>query len=351
MLYRRGDVWWLKFSHNGKLTYISTGLRDFKEAQAKARDLRYEHDKKHGPGGRASGVPLMYLEVLDLERAESDGLGDRREETLTNIWRHIKAHLGGPKRDASTLTLAELDAYPGKRRKGGAAGQTIRREVQALVRGLRLAKRATALPSMPFDPDDLTTIRTDPKNERTAGKSWSLAEINDIFDALSAKAKTARYPEILRIIMGTGIRIEELRRLDPAWLRPGFGDAAAILAMPATATKGRKPREVPLTKEMASWVREIFPISPTWKPNKGLAIACKELKLPRVLTPRDLRKWYLTQAATTDLLAAQRLAGHANVKTTGVYLESDRERAVAAGAKVLRLVTMPGDRKMSVKKA
>ena len=33
------------------------------------------------------------------------------------------------------------------------------------------------------------------------------------------------------------------------------------------------------------------------------------------------------------------------VKTTGIYVESDRERAMAAGARVLRLVTVTGDRK------
>lgn len=343
MLYKRGNVWWLKFSHNGQHTYISTGLRDFTPAQAKARELRYDYEKKHGQGGRAAGVPLMYLEALDVDRAEAEGLGGRREKTLRNIWRHLGNHLGGPKRDASTLTLAELDAYEGLRRSDKAVGQTIRREVQALVRGLRLAKRTTALPSMPFDPEDLKTIRTDPKNARTSGKAWSLAEINGVLAKLSKKAQAARYPELLRLIMGTGIRIEELRRIDPGMLRPGHGDAAAVLALPATATKGKRPREVPLTEEMATMVRELFPIAPTWKPNKSLAIACDGLG--RVLTPRDLRKWYLNQVATTDVLAAQRLAGHANVKTTGVYVESDRDRAIAAGARVLRLVTGGGDSK------
>lgn len=352
MLYRRGEVWWLKFSHNGQPAYLSTGFRDHAAAQAKARELRYEYEKKHGKGGRAAGVPLMYLEALDIERAEAEGLGGRRAKTLTNIWRHLADHLGSKKRDASTITLADIDAYEGLRRKEKAAGQTIRREVQALVRGLRLAKRATALPSMPFDPEDLKIIRTDPKNERTAGKSWSLVEINAVLEALSTKAKTARYPEILRLVMGTGLRLEELRKVEPSRLRPGLGDAAAILSMAATATKGKKPREVPLTAEMANTVRELFPLSPHWKPNRGLKIACIEtLKLSRVLTPRDLRKWYLNQVATMDVLAAQRLAGHSSVKTTGIYVESDHERAMAAGAKVLRLVTSGGDRKKSGEKS
>lgn len=349
MLYKRGAVWWLKFSHNGQLTYLSTGLGDFAAAQAKARELRYEHEKRHGKGGRAAGVPLMYLEALDTERSENEGLGKRRGETLRNIWRHLGNHLGGPKRDASALTLAELDAYEGRRRKDGAVGQTIRRELQALVRGLRLAKRATALPSLPFDPDDMRVIRSDPKNERTAGKHWELSEINAILEKLSGKAKKAHYPELLRLIMGTGLRLEELRSVQPSWLRPGIGKAAAILAMPATGTKGRKPREVPLTAEMAHTVRTVCPISPTWKPNHALELACAAAGFDRVLTPRDLRKWYLNQAATTDVLAAQRLAGHASIKTTGIYVESDRRRAIATGAKVLRLVTAPGDSKKAVR--
>ncbi len=345
MLYKRGAIWWLKFSHNGQQTYFSTGLRDHAAASAKARDLRHEYEKKHGQGGRAAGVPLMYLEALDKDRAEAEGLGDRREGTLENIWWHLANHLGGKKRDASTLTLAELDAYAGSRRRDGAKGQTIRREVQTLVRGLRLAKRATALPSMPFDPEDLKTIRSDPKHEKYTGKAWSLVEINAVLAALNPKAKKARYEEMLRLILGTGLRIEEFRRVDPSWLRPGIGKAHAVLALPATATKGKKPREVPLTKVMAATVRELFPLSYAWKPNKSLKLACVSLGLGRVLTPRDLRKWFLTQVATGDVLAAQKLAGHENVKTTGIYVESDRERSLAAGAKVLRLVTMPRDSK------
>lgn len=339
MLYKRGAVWWLKFSHNGQLTYLSTGRRDFAAAQREARRLRYEYEKKYGPGGRAVGVPIMYLEQLDIERSAAEGHGPRQAKTLSNIWRHI-GNVFGPKRDVSTLELYELDAYEGERRKQHARGQTIRREVQALVRGMRLAKRATTLPSLPFDPDDLKTIRTDPKNEQTSGKDWTLDEINTVFAALSTKARTARYPDILRLIMGTGLRLEEVRQVDPSWLRPGFGEAAAVLYMPATSTKGKKPREVPLTLGMAQTVREIFPISPMWKPNKGLALASKGMG--RVLTPRDLRTWYLNQVATVDVLAAQRLAGHSSIKTTGIYVRSDRNRAIETGAKVLRLVTAPG---------
>lgn len=349
MLYkRRGSVfYWLRFSHGGQRLHFSTGRSDFASATAEARRIRYEYEKKNGAGGRAVGVPLLVLRQLDVERSAAEGHGPRQEKTIDNHWRHL-GNILGPRRDVSALLLVDIDAYEGARRRQSAVGQTIRREVQALVRGMRLAKRAGLLPALPFDPEDLKTIRSDPKNERTSGKSWSLSEINAVLDKLSDKAKKARYPDILRLAMGTGVRLEELRRIDPSWLRPWQGTAKAILSMPATATKGRKPRDVPLTEEMAATVRELFPLSPNWKPNHALELACERLKLSRVLTPRDLRKWYLNQVATTDVLAAQRLAGHSSVKTTGIYVESDSKRAMAAGAKVLRLVTSTGDSKVGV---
>ena len=112
----------------------------------------------------------------------------------------------------------EAAAYEGLRREDRSPrgepirGQTIRRERQALRRGLRLALRARLVHHDPIEWAQLEEIGSDPPDERQASKEWTAAQIARVLSKLSAKAKRAGIPELCRFVQLTGLRLEELRR-------------------------------------------------------------------------------------------------------------------------------------------
>ena len=270
------------------------------------------------------------LEALDLARVEDEGLGPVRRDTIEAIWRPLIQILGAGS-DVTTYTIGTVTQYVGHRRKQGRRGQTIRREVQALVRSMRIAKRDRVLATLPFDPDDLPTIRSDPPKQAQRGKLWRLDQIEAVLAELSPAAVAGGHADRCRLILLTGLRLEELRRLRAEWIVRSV-DGAALLSIPAEAAKWGHARTVPLCAEAVEIIERCVPFDRR-KPNKPLARASRLAGLPGTLTPRDLRTYYLDLAArlSGDPVAAQRLAGHTNISTTGLYLRGDQERAVAAG--------------------
>lgn len=339
MFYRRGEIWWTKFKHNGATVRLSTGCSDPKAAAVEARRLRVQHEQTNPH--RGPGVTLDVLEQLHIDALKDKGRNKLRVDTVENLWRNLYRHLGGEAREATTLTAADMQSYEGARRRDGARGQTIRREVQALRKALRLAKRDELISRLPFEFDELEAIESDAPLSRQESKPRSDKEIKAVLLALSAKAKRAGHHKMLRFIELTGLRLEELRRYDASWLRPATrgSKAAALLCVPTLATKtGRVTqigRTLPLTKEALE-------IATAWgaqfagkKFNHALWIASARVGVSPPLTPRDLRATYITKLARIDPAAAQRLAGHKSLATTSKYVKLADEEAVRVGAAVL----------------
>lgn len=320
MLYRRGKTWWLRFEHAGERQYFSTGETDRGAAEKKARKIRVDFDDRAGPGGRQAGVRLDALEALDLERVERKGL-DGRALTIEELWRPLYRHLGGPGRDVTTMQTQEIAAYEGARRAEDVRGQTIRREVGALRRGMRLAVRDRVLYFDPIRWGELDEIESDPPNEAQASKEWNAVEIGRVLGKLSAKAKTAGIGDLCRFIQLTGLRLEEVRRFRATWIR---GKMLHVPAIDGAKTGETGARSFPIGTEAMRLAakRPKFKIG---KPNKALALASSRAGFDRVLTPRDLRAWAITQAARVDLLGAQRLAGHTSIATTSRYLHAGKD--------------------------
>lgn len=276
---------------------------------------------------------------MDIARAEADGLGRVRVQTIEWLWAPLIRILG-ERFDVMSSTVGIVHQYIGKRRGEGVKGQTIRREVQAFVRGLRIAKRDRAIFALPFDPDDIPKIRSDAPNRSQQGKLWDLAQIDLVLSRMHPKAVSAGHRDRCRLIMLTGLRIEELHRLQPSWVVKSIG-GQAILQVPAEGAKWGHPREIPLCAEADGIIARRAPFR-RLKPNKSLAWASSKAKILGVVTPRDLRHFYLTHAArlSGDPIAAQRLGGHANVATTGLYLHADAQRTIAAGTAVSDWIAM-----------
>lgn len=326
MLTKRGKYWHYKFQHNGQQYRGTTGCTNRRAAEAEARRIRVELEQA-APKARRGQLSICELEAYDIARAADEGLGKQRQDTIEGLWSPLH-RLMLP--DVARLTIGAVMEYVGKRRREGVRGQTIRREVQALVRALRIAKRDDGFP-LPFDPADLPRIKSDPPKEAQRGKLWRLEQIEAVLGKLSKKAITAGHLDRCRLILLTGLRLEELHRLRPGWV-VATTDGGNLLHIPAEAAKWGKARTIPLCDDAIDIIDRCAPFARK-KPNKSLTLASERAKLPGVLTPRDLRTFYLDLAArlSGDPVAAQRLGGHTNIATTGLYLHGDTERAMAAG--------------------
>lgn len=353
MLYKRGRIWWTEFEHAGVRYRLSTGETNPRTAAKAARRKRVEVEDQAGPGGRAWGVALDVLETLDLERVEQQALGERREETITGQWAPL-LRLLGPRRDVATLRLRDVDTYEGSRRSEGVRGQTIRREVQSLVRGLRLAKRAGVIRALPFDPDDLRDIASDPPLPSQQAKEWAAIEITKVLRCLSRKAVTAGIRDQMRLIQLTGLRLTELKRLRWSWVR------RRALHVPAIAgAKTKRSRPIPLSDEALALIKrwakkrdpkgEDLPLFAHGKPNLALKSASTRARMAAVLTPRDIRAWFITHAGKRDPVAAQRLAGHTSIQTTNRYLHADQRRVLAAARAAAEAASSPTRRSLQRK--
>lgn len=333
MLYRRGAVWWTKFKHNGETVRFSTACSDPKRAATEARRLRVDHEQANPY--HSAGVVLEDLEQIHIRALKDKGRSALRIKDIENLWRNLRAHLGGNGRDAMTLTAADIQSYEGLRRGQKIRGQTIRREIQALRKSLKLASRDGLIRRMPLDFDELDNIESDAPLARQASKPRSEAEIRKVLGKLSVKAKTAGYDKMLRFLRLTGLRLEEFRRFEPSWIR-----SAAVLAVPTIATKtGRVTqvgRTLPLTKEAHAIAKRWGAQFRRKKFNHALWLASSAAKVSPPLTPRDLRATYLTEMARHDPVVAQRLGGHKSLATTSRYVKLAEKEALTAGAAILR---------------
>jgi integrase len=343
-IYPRGGVYWCKFKHRGQPWRESTHVRvEGKGAYAKAlqeaRVVRSKRILREGPGGRATNqVTLAAIEQLHIESLENKGFGEVRVDTVENLHRNLQRHLG-EHRDVMTLRLSDIADYEGRRRKEGARGQTIRRERQALRRGLKLAKRDGHIERMPFDWDDLEPIPGDPKKVSQTAKLRDINVIERVLAKLSVKAHTAGHVHICRYVMMTGLRSGELARAAAFVVRKlGRGQGApALLEVPDDGSKTSDPRVIPLSPAALKIHEEWSHRFATVDVAHALKRASNLAGVNPGLTLRDLRKFYVSHAARSDLPAAQKLAGHRKVSTTALYVDADLGRAVRAGVSVTRL--------------
>lgn len=340
MLYRRGAIYWTEFEHAGQRYRFSTGETNSRAAAAKARRLRIETEDAAGPSGRRQGTPLSILQALDIARVRSKGMR-RREQDIANLWAPVLRVLGAT-RDATTLTLTDVADYEGTRRgetfRGEATrGQTIRREIQALRRGLMLAEKSRLIHRDPINWQHVEPVKSDPPSATKAGKLWTADEIAAVLAKLSGKAAKNGVRDRLRLIQLTGLRIEELRRLSSTWVRDG------VLYVPHAGSKTGQPRMIPLSHEALAIIDK-------WRsfdcrsPNRALKLASSRAGFSAVLTPRDLRVFYITHAGRKNLAAARDLAGHTNIATTNRYLKADFRAVLEAAQAAQKAADVPPKR-------
>jgi len=145
-LYRRGNVWWIKYYNNGRPVRESTHTE--KETEAK----RILDDRR---GRVAQGQPLLpRADRVRYEEAETDlqkhyeATGSRNLSEYTYRVAHLTAFFAG--RRIGSIGQPDVDAYIVKRQEVEARGSTIRRELGTLRKMLRLAYENGKLMRLPI---------------------------------------------------------------------------------------------------------------------------------------------------------------------------------------------------------
>ena len=139
MIYRRGQVWWIKFYDNGRPRYESS--RSPKETDAKRLlSLRLgQVVEGKCPAPEAQRATFEDL-ALDLEN-EYRANGRRSLAHLLARITHLRRFFG-PLR-AANITTSEVQRYIIKRQEERASNATVNRELAALKRMFNLAAKAT----------------------------------------------------------------------------------------------------------------------------------------------------------------------------------------------------------------
>jgi integrase len=318
MIYKRGEIYWIKYYRNGKPMRESSGS----EKESDARRLL-----KLKEGDIAKGVPMTpKVGRVTVEEILKGVVTDYRvnsKNSLPEVEGRIEKHLLPYffNRRAANVTTADIQDYVDKRQEAGAANATINRELATLKRGFSLAVRGGTLISKPYIP----MLKED--NVRQG-----------FFEPEQLEAVLRHLNEDLKPIVVfayiTGWRtISEILPLE--WRQVDFG--AGMVRLEPGTTKNKEGRLFPMNQELREVLesqkaktdalqRETGAIIPFVFHRRGVPIkdfrgawvrACQRAGIPgRIL--HDFRRTAVRnlERASVSRSAAMKLTGH---KTEAVY--------------------------------
>lgn len=168
-LYKRGgsSIWWTRFKYGGRTFRRSTGQSNQRSAEKQARKIRVEVEATEpAPRSGQHRVTIIELSGFDVERATAGGVSAKQIATLEEHWLHLCRKMGADT-PVDTITYDSIEKFIAAMRGEGYRGQSIRKYVQALKRGMVIAKRRKLLQKVP---SEWPEVRSDPPKETQKGK-------------------------------------------------------------------------------------------------------------------------------------------------------------------------------------
>ncbi len=141
---KRGDIWHVRFTLDGTRHEYSTGCKDRRAAEARAKELERRAADPAGEARRAAEA-ITVQHAADLTLAHYDAevrAGTRAPDTAEFYARklgHVVRVLG--ETSVASIGATQVDAYIRQRRGEGASDHTVHKELGALKVMLGLAKR------------------------------------------------------------------------------------------------------------------------------------------------------------------------------------------------------------------
>jgi integrase len=227
--FKRGNVWWVSYYHNGQEIRESTGS----ENESAAKDLL---KKRLGEIGKGRLIGPKAEKVRFDELAE-DLLTDYRINAKRSVRSaelsisHLKTFFSMDK--APQITTDRIKRYIARRQEEGASNASINRELSALGRMFTLAIQAEKLATRPYIP------RLDENNARQG-----------FLDHGSFLALIDSLPEYLRdpvrFLYFSGWRVSEMKALE--WRDVDL--AGKVVRLRPEISKNKDGRVLPLAGEL-----------------------------------------------------------------------------------------------------
>jgi integrase len=313
----RGRIWWVQYSWRGELHRESSGSTDRRDALKLLRRRLAEIGQGRLVGPDVEKTTYEQLDqglVDDYQMNGRKSLG-RMKTALAHLRHFFRLYR------AVEITTDRITTYVVTRQESGAAAATINRELAALKRAFRLAKRSGRVVDLPYIP--MLTENNTRKGFFEAGEFRTV--IAHLPDDLRPLFETA-------YITGWRVRSELLTRRKPhvdlqhGWLRLEPGE-----------TKNGDGRLFPLTPELRAVLEQQFARTQKLERETGQVIpwlfhrdgepikvfrrawitACQKAGVPKRI-PHDLRRTAVRnlERAGVPRSAAMKMVGH---KTESIY--------------------------------
>lgn len=292
-LNKRGDTWWTTFYVDGRRVRVSTGCRDRKAAELRARELeRRAVDPSHAAENTATLGSA--LEAVLPDRAAKG----RAEGTIT-MYRRKAGHLVrllGAELPLARVDAAAVDRFVEQRLAEGAARSTIHKELTTLRVALKIALRRGLWTGR------IEATMPEGFSLEYVPKQRALTRVEYEKLVLALRPDRARH---VAFIIGTGARwIESVRAV-----KSDVTEASVFL-------RGSKTHNAARTVPLVGFMRELVaasrpPFAPWSSVRRDLAAACARARIAPV-TPNDLRRtcatWLRAAGVEPSLIAV--VLGH-----------------------------------------
>jgi integrase len=340
---------WARFQFAGREYRKCLGGVTKTEALRLERAARAEVEGA-GPAS-TSRHSLADLEEALLADVRRDVVRAERVEDYRGLLRPVARILGADVgADVLALTATAV-RYMNARLDEGVGGQTVRRELGALARALRVSGYAVG-GDWPNGVREKKLRRKD--TEQSLAQRGHRVELEDLgpFWAALHAAGEHEAADLSQVALLTGLRSTELRRVRMEWVREAPAGYATpfVLDLPAHAAKTRRARTVGvsalcralLARNAEGGGETVFSDRDYTRVYQRAARACGLEQSPHL---RTMRHAFGTTGArdTGDVKATSAALGHGDVKTTALYLHAADEHAVAvAGAVDAALQSVSG---------
>lgn len=333
----KSQFYWCSFYVNGKLKRASTGEVDRKEAEKAERRIRAaaEGEADALPKRRRGVGTLSTLGAADVDRSRAECTSEFSVKRVESFWTILLFHFGA-NADPIEITSQAVVDYVRTRKAEGLLNQTIRRELQALLRGLKDARLRGWIAATP---EPWPKLQNDKPNEKKRGHLHAPETLRAIFEGVPEVARDG-----IEFALATGLRWAELHRVRASWVKaaPPKSKAKAVLALPEGFTKNRDARELGLNAEAFEIIKRraaIFgdEVFPPYGYTQAMKRTAKRLGLPTV-TLRDLRHTFASNALKNskgNLSAVAGAMGHSELEITTLYLHAHKEDVLNLAASVI----------------
>lgn len=349
-LYKRGKVWWVRFAENGQEVRRSLHTRDRREARHNLKEL--ERNRTAAVDGVLTIGQLM-SRWLEHKRLQHHAKPNSVRAYAASA-RLLTSHMGTAAADNLSEDL--IDEFKATRLAGGTAHSTINLNLDRLGNALRWGQQRGLIGRVP----KITKLR---QMRRRIPKFLDPDAVGRLLRACQDGGPLFNRVEvIIRLVLNTG-----LRRAECIWLT--WGDVDLTTGWVRVQEKGgwtpkvSDERSVPITEEFVGWlerhrdqlqeagistgngdwVAPFLPLDRSRRPpsrerpadslqwnEKVLGGTIRRLFDAAGVEPRGSHTLHLCRStfATNvlqsggDLESLRALLGHADLKTTSVYLTS-----------------------------